>query len=153
MLSLNKLSILFLLSLLISGTLYNVFLCFFMCFLTLRFVFLKNQSLVTVFTDQLHTKEEPQHSAQLQILGVSETFGGGYSFPVGNFSEACQFLFQELIISCSLWYLSVTLHILWSSHPILSSHQPSGIQNMPVSYQHPKSDETDTNPSDSSLKS
>lgn len=51
MLSLNKLSILFLLSLLISGTLYNVFLCFFMCFLTLRFVFLKNQSLVTVFTD------------------------------------------------------------------------------------------------------
>lgn len=57
--------------------------------------------------------------------------------------EACWFLFQELIISCSLLYLSVALKNLWL---FSSKLQPPGIQSTLASYQYPESGKTDIVP-------
>lgn len=120
----------------------------------LRSVFSKNQPHAPVFTDCLRTEEHPPQSAQLQILSASETFLGRVQLLwacVGRFSirETCQFLFQEFVISCSPWCLSAVLQVLWSDN----TKSRVACCCMPASHQHPKSSETDTNPSGSPLKS
>lgn len=66
-------------------------------------------------------------------------------------------LSQEIVISCSLWCLSVALQVLWfsaASCPAFCCSQGlPGIQSMPASWQCHESGEADTSPLGSPPKS
>lgn len=113
-----------------------------------------------VFVDWLCREKDPHWSAWLEILHAFWTFPeDASSLPVciNSQDELAGFLFQDLIIFCSLCYLSIVLQVLWSCCKPPSSllfSEASNLVPFPVSglleYVHSclcsKSGETEASP-------
>ena len=130
-----------------------IFPCLWCCSILLRFGHLKKQPPLPIFTDQLCTGRDLHQSAQLEILGMSQTFSGdgvfaGFVHIVSQLEKsACYLLKKGFVISCSLWCLTLVLQFLWYFQQSLScSHcpRPPQAQSMKDPLQCSESTETVT---------